>query len=98
MLFSVLPYCDVGDRLFTAFSKNERAAVGTEYAVLLLVVAMGMAMAALLLSGAISEGMVAAADILDQSGCDNNGSGTGDGGGSGGGDGQGGGNGEGNTC
>ena len=91
-MFSVLPHCDMDDRLFTAFWKNERAAVGTEYAVLLLVIAMGMAMAALLLSGAISEGMVAAADLLNPSGCDNNGGGTGYGGGNGGGGGNG------NTC
>ena len=91
-LFSVLPHRDVGDRAFTAFWKDERATVGTEYAVLLFVLAMGMAMAALLLSGAISEGMVAAADLLNPSGCDNNGGGTGYGGGNGGGGGNG------NTC
>ena len=97
-MFSVLPHCDLGDRALTEFWKDERATVGTEYAVLLFVLAMGMAMAALLLSGAISEGMVAAADILDPSGCGNNGGGDGYGGGSGGGGGQGGGNGDGNTC
>ena len=94
----MLPHFGVGGRAFTDFWKDEGAAVGTEYALLLSVIAMGMALAALTLSDRISSALAGAADILIQSGCDNNGMGMGDGGGSGGGGGQGSGSGEGNTC
>ena len=72
--------------------------MGTEYALLLSVLSMGMALAARALSDGISSALTRVADIFIQSGCDNNGMGMGAGGGSGGGGGQGSGSGAGNTC
>ncbi len=97
-MLSMSPHIAVGGHVLKRFWKDEGAAVGTEYALLLSVLAMGMALAVFALSDSIILAYTGVTDILSQSGCDNNGAGIGDGGGAGGGDGQGSGSGEGNTC
>ena len=95
-MLSVVRHCGVGRRAFKELWKDEGAAVGTEYVLLLGVLTMGMALAALALGENISLAINGFTDVLSQSECAFNGTGFGDGSGSG--DGQGAGSGAGNTC
>ncbi len=81
-----------------AFASDQRGAAAAEYVIILAIVGTALAVAILLLSGAVSGGIEDVADLIDEAGCNNQGLGTGFGGGEGGGDGQGAGSGEGNTC
>lgn len=78
--------------------RGQRGAAAAEYAVLLALIAGGLALSVTLLGQSISDSITNTSELLNQSGCDNNGRGTGFGGGSGGGQGQGAGRGRGNTC
>ncbi len=87
-----------------AFASDQRGATAAEYVMLLALITGAIAMAIFLLSGAISGGVIDAAELIDyvkstgEAGCNNRGRGTGFGGGQGGGGGQGAGHGVGNTC
>jgi len=91
-------------RALAGFLRGRRGATAAEYAMLLAVIAAGLAVSAAVLGESISNRMTSTSALLDpsppasQSGCTNNGRGTGFGGGNGGGRGQGAGNGRGNTC
>ena len=60
----VLRHMVVCRRVLTRFWKDEEAAVGTEYALLLGVTLMGMALAMLVLSEVVAEAITAAAELL----------------------------------
>ena len=79
-----------------AFASDQRGAAAAEYVIILAIVGTALAVAILLLSGAISGGIEDVADLIDEAGCNNQEHGTGDGCGQGGGGGQGAGHGEGN--
>jgi Flp pilus assembly pilin Flp len=86
------------------FLRSRRGATAAEYALLLALIAGGLALSAAVLGESISDTMNETSALMDpsgqesQSGCGNNGGGTGFGGGAGGGQGQGAGNGRGNSC
>lgn len=80
------------------FLRDGRGATAAEYALLLALIAGGLALSAAVLGESISDTMNETSALLEQSGCSNNGRGTGFGGGNGGGNGQGAGNGRGNSC
>lgn len=92
------------------FWRERRGAAAAEYALLLALIAGGLALSANVLGESISTAMNETSELIDQvepadqvqqadqGGCDNNGRGTGFGGGNGGGRGQGAGNGRGNSC
>lgn len=80
------------------FLRDRCGATAAEYALLLALVSGGLAVSAAGLGESISDSMNDTSALLEQSGCDNNGQGTGFGGGNGGGKGQGAGNGQGNSC
>ena len=92
------------------FWRERRGATAAEYALLLALIAGGLALSANVLGESISSAMNETSELIDQVGpagqvqqsdqgdCDNNGRGTGFGGGNGGGQGQGAGNGRGNSC
>ena len=77
-----------------AFASDQRGAAAAEYVIILAIVGTALAVAILLLSGAISGGIEDVADLIDD--CNNQEHGTGDGCGQGGGGGEGAGHGEGN--
>ncbi len=82
-----------------AFASDQRGAAAAEYVIILAIVGTALAVAILLLSGAISGGIEDVADLIDEAGCNNHVHGTGDGGGEGGGGGDGTGHGPGgHTC
>ncbi len=93
----------VSDYLRT-FASDQRGAAAAEYVVMLALVGTALFLAIFLLSGAISGGVIDAAELIDyvkstgEADCNNQGRGTGFGGGQGGGGGQGAGHGVGNTC
>ncbi len=81
------------------FPGARRGATAAEYALLLAVIAGGLALSAAVLGESVSGALTNTSALMDQSGgCDNNGGGTGFGGGNGGGTGQGAGHGQGNSC
>jgi Flp pilus assembly pilin Flp len=81
------------------FLRDRRGATAAEYALLLAVIAGGLALSAAVLGESISGALTNTSALMNQSGgCDNNGRGTGFGGGNGGGTGQGAGHGQGNSC
>lgn len=80
------------------FLRDQRGAAAAEYAILLALIAGGLALSVTVLGQSISDSMTNTSELLNQSDCDNNGRGTGFGGGNGGGQGQGAGSGRGNTC
>ena len=80
------------------FLRDRCGATAAEYALLLALVSGGLALSAAGLGESISGAMNETSALLEQSGCDNNGQGTGFGGGTGGGKGPGAGNGRGNSC
>jgi Flp pilus assembly pilin Flp len=80
------------------FLRSRRGATAAEYALLLALIAGGLALSAAVLGKSISDTMNDTSALIEQSGCGNNGGGTGFGGGNGGGAGQGAGNGRGNSC
>ncbi len=88
----------------TGFLRDRRGATAAEYALLLALIAGGLALSAAVLGESISGAMNNTSALLDpteqagQSGCGNSGGGTGFGGGNGGGSGQGAGHGRGNSC
>ncbi len=67
-----------------AFATDQRGATAAEYVMILAIVGTGLFMAIFLLSGAISDGVRDAAEVIDEAGCNNKGLGTGFGGGHGG--------------
>ncbi len=71
-----------------AFATDQRGATAAEYVMILAIVGTALAVAILLLSGAISGGIEDVADLIDEAGCDNHDHGGGDGGGEGGGGGE----------
>ncbi len=78
------------------FGSDQRGAAAAEYVIILAIVGTALAVAIILLSGAISGGIEDAAYLID---CDNHDHGGGDGGGEGGGGGEGTGHGPGgHTC
>ncbi len=81
-----------------AFASDRRGATAAEYVIILAIVGAGLGMSMMYLADAISGGVEDSASLINTTGCNNQGLGTGFGGGQGGGDGQGAGNGEGNTC
>ncbi len=80
------------------FLRDGRGATAAEYALLLALIAGGLALSAAVLGESISGAINNTSALIEQSGCSNNGGGTGFGGGNGGGQGQGAGNGRGNSC
>ncbi len=80
------------------FLRSRRGATAAEYALLLALIAGGLALSAAVLGESISDTMNDTSALIEQSGGCNNGGGTGFGGGNGGGAGQGAGNGRGNSC
>ncbi len=82
----------------TGFLRDRRGATAAEYALLLALIAGGLALSAAVLGESISDTMNDTSALFEQSGCGNNGGGTGFGGGNGGGTGQGAGHGRGNSC
>ena len=80
------------------FGSDQRGAAAAEYVMILAIVGTGLSTATFLLSGAISGGFGDVAELIDPTGCNNQGLGEGFGGGQGGGGGEGAGSGEGNTC
>ena len=82
----------------SSFLRDCRGASAAEYALVLAVVGAVLAMSAFVLGDTIAASMDNSADVIQQAGCGNNGSGTGFGGGNGGGTGNGAGNGTGNSC
>ena len=80
------------------FQRDRCGATAAEYALLLALVSGGLALSAAGLGESISNSMNETSALLEQSGCGNNGQGTGFGGGHGGGTGQGAGHGRGNSC
>ena len=63
-MLSVLRHMVVHGHVLTRFWKDEGAAVGTEYALLLAVIAMGMAGAMLALADGVAEAVTAAAELI----------------------------------
>ncbi len=76
------------------FLRSRRGATAAEYALLLALIAGGLALSAAVLGESISDTMNETSALIERSGCSNNGGGTGFGGGNGGGAG----NGRGNSC
>ena len=60
-----------------AFATDQRGATAAEYVMILAIVGTGLFMAIFLLSGAISDGVRDAAEVIDEAGCNNQGHGTG---------------------
>ena len=63
-MISVLRHMIADGHMLTRFWKDEEAAVGTEYALLLAVIAMGMAGAMLALADEVAEAVTAAAELI----------------------------------
>ncbi len=64
-MLSVVRHMVVHGHVLTRFWKDEGAAVGTEYAFLLALLAMGMAGAMLALADEVAEAVTAAAELID---------------------------------
>ncbi len=63
-MLSVLRHIAVGGRVLKRFWKDEEAVAGTEYALLLFVVLLGMALAIYTLGDAIAGAITAMAEML----------------------------------
>ena len=64
-MISVLRHMIADGHVLTRFWKDEGAAVGTEYAFLLALIAMGMAGAMLALADEVAQAVTAAANLID---------------------------------
>ena len=63
-MLSVLRHIAVGGRVLKRFWKNEEGVAGTEYALLLFVVLLGMALAIYTLGDAIAAAITSVAEML----------------------------------
>ncbi len=81
-----------------AFASDRRGATAAEYVIILAIVGAGLGMSMMYLAGAVSGAAEDSANLINSTGCNNNGLGIGFGGGEGGGGGNGAENGEGNPC